>query len=264
MQGSSAQLLIMGGGFIPDENGTNPDVPIQNKVALAAIVKDCAECPEMVLIPAGSFVMGSEKTSNEQPLHRVTIRSFFMGKTEITQKQWMDVMGSNGSWFYGCGQDCPVDRVSWNDVQSFIIKLNQKSGQRYRLPSEAEWEYGARAGSSTEWSFGNDESILGNYAWYGGNSGYKPHQVGQKRPNAFGLFDTSGNVWEWTQDCWHGNYSGAPTDGSAWMTDCTDALKAVRGGSWGTSPESLRSAIRNGINPVSPSNFIGFRLARDL
>ena len=264
MQGSSAQLRIMGGGFIPDENGTNPDALIQNKVAPPAIIKDCAECPEMVVIPAGSFVMGSTKNAEEQPPYAVTVRIFLMGKTEVTQKQWTDVMGSNPSRFLKCGENCPIDNVEWKDINQFIAKLNQKTGQKYRLPSETEWEYAARAGTTSEWSFGNDVSRVGNYAWYEGNSGNKTQSVAQKLPNAFGLFDMHGNVWELTEDCFHENYAGAPTDGSAWTTGCADNRRVLRGGSWFNITANLRSAVRNWDFPVNRYNSFGFRLARDL
>ncbi len=220
------------------------------------------EATDMVQIPPGSFTMGSDKSSDEKPSHTVYIRSFLMGRTEVTQKQWLDVIGSNPSRFAACGPECPVENISWDNVQQFISKLNQKTGQNYRLPSEAEWEYAARAGTTTDWSFGNDESKLGNYAWYGGNSGSKTQAVGQKLPNAFGLYDMHGNVWEWTQDCWHGNYSGAPTDASAWTTGCSDNTRVLRGGSWVNFPAGLRSAFRIRNFPGHRDDSIGFRLAR--
>lgn len=263
-QCAAAQSLFK--GFIPDENGTNPEVLAQQWVTPGAIVKDCAECPEMVVIPVGSFVMGSTKNADEKPPHAVTVRRFLMGKTEITQKQWSDIMGSNPSQFAGCGQNCPVERVSWVDAQQFIARLNKKTGQKYRLPSEAEWEYAARAGSTTEWSFGDEGFKLRDYAVYRGNSaGYTTRVVGQKLPNAFGLFDMYGNVWEWTDDCWHENYRDAPSNGSAWKTVCDGFHRVLRGGSWYYNyPESFRSAVRLKYIPDSWSNDIGFRLARDL
>ena len=255
-------------GFIPDENGTKLDAAQSGKVtpilALGTSVNDCAECPEMVVIPAGSFVMGSDKSNDEKPSHTVYIRSFLMGRTEVTQKQWLDVMGSNPSRFDACGPECPVENVSWDGVQQFISKLNQKTGQNYRLPSEAEWEYAARAGTTTEWSHGNDESKLGNYAWFERNSGGKTQEVGQKLSNAFDIYDMHGNVWEWTQDCWHGSYAGAPTDGSAWTTGCSGNYRVLRGGSWGNYPAFLRSAIRIRYTPDFRGIGSGFRLAREL
>lgn len=217
---------------------------------------------DMVVIPAGSFTMGWEKYSDERPRHMVYIRSFLMGKTEVTQKQWQDVMGNNPSRFTACGPECPVENVSWVDIQQFIAKLNQKTDQTYRLPTEAEWEYAARAGTTTEWSFGNDESKLGNYAWHDRNSGNITQPVGRKLPNPFGLFDMHGNVWEWTQDCWHDNYSGAPSDGSAWTTACSGNSRVLRGGSWDFTSAGLRSSFRFKHTPGYQSGSHGFRLAR--
>ena len=216
----------------------------------------------MVLIPSGSFVMGADKNSDEKPPHTVAVRSFLMGKTEVTQGQWKAVMGSNPSRFSQCGDDCPVEQVSWDDAQDFIRKLNQKTGLAYRLPSEAEWEYAARAGSATDWSHGNDESRLADFAWYSINSGSKSQAVAQKRPNAFGLFDIHGNVWEWVEDCWHDNYAEAPMDGSAWTIGCSDSRRVLRGGSWGIGPSVLRSAIRGWYTPGGRSYNGGLRLAR--
>jgi formylglycine-generating enzyme required for sulfatase activity len=226
------------------------------------VIKDCADCPEMVAIPGGSFVMGADKNNDEKPPHPVTLRSFLMGKTEVTHGQWKVVMGSNPSRFSQCGDDCPVEQVSWNDAQAFIGKLNQKTGLAYRLPSEAEWEYAARAGSTTEWSFGDSENQLGEYAWYAGNSQSQSQRVTNKIPNAFGLFDMHGNVRGWVQDCWHGYYIGAPTDGSAWTTGCSGDYRVLRGGSWGSDPAYLRSAIRSRFTPDGRYDGSGFRLAR--
>ena len=240
----------------------------QQRAAPGTTIKDCADCPEMVVIPAGSFEMGSNEDPSERPVHRVNVPSFLIGKTEVTQGQWRAVMGSNPSYFGNCGDDCPVERVSWNDVQEFAQRLSQKTGKQYRLPSEAEWEYAARAGSSTKWSFGDNESQLGDYAWNLENSkrwfgGAQTQRVAQKRPNAFGLFDMHGNVLEWAQDCWHDNYSGAPTDGSAWTTGCSGINRRVlRGGSWSNYPAYLRSAFRIRNSPDIRTNYIGLRLAR--
>ena len=236
-------------------------------------IKDCADCPEMVVIPAGSFDMGSNDNTDERPVHRANVPSFLIGKTEVTQGQWRAVMGSNPSLFSSCGDDCPVERVSWNEAQQFAQRLSQKTGKQYRLPSEAEWEYAARAGSSTKWSSGDAEYQLVDYAWYSGNSQNRTQRVAQKRPNAFGVYDMHGNVWEWTQDCWHDNYSGAPTDGSAWTTGCSvypgytgqngrSGPKVFRGGSWNNSPLFLRSADRNWFTPGFRIDYIGLRLAR--
>ena len=161
---------------------------------------------EFMLIPAGTFMMGSEKGyADEKPQHRVTIsRPFYLGKYEVTQAQWEAVMGNNPSRFDG--RNNPVEQVSWEDVRVFIARLNAHEGHtRYRLPTEAEWEYAARAGSTSAYSFGDDAARLGQYAWYGDNSGKTTHPVGQKLPNAWGLHDMHGNVWEWVQG-WYGDY----------------------------------------------------------
>ena len=227
------------------------------------IIKDCADCPEMVVIPAGSFTMGSNEGAAERPVHRVNVPSFLIGKTEVTQGQWKAVMGSNPSLFSSCGDDCPVERVSWNDAQEFAQRLSQKTGKPYRLPSEAEWEYAARAGRNTKWSFGDNESQLGDYAWFRANSLDKTQRVAQQRPNAFGLYDMHGNVWEWVQDCLHDNYNGAPTDGSAWTTGCSSNDRVLRGGSWLYSPAYLRSAFRLRSTPDLRYGYDGgLRLAR--
>jgi len=272
VQGVRAQFNVSGPGFLPDENGTNLDDQQAKKGtpkgATVTVVKDCAECPEMVLIPAGSFVMGSMgsyRNRDEEPMHSVNLRSFLMGKTEVIQEQWEAVMGNNPS--KNKGPTLPVENVSWDDVQQFIVKLNKKTGHRYRLPSEAEWEYAARAGTTTEWSHGNDESKLGDYAWYGMSNASKTQAVGQKLPNPFGLFDMHGNVFEWTQDCWHYNYLGAPTDGSAWITGCSESQRVLRGGSRSVSSGVVRSAFRFRKAPSYQGDYydgFGFRLARDL
>lgn len=270
VQVAGAQGLFK--GFVPDENGTNLDEPqatktIQQKVSPGTIIKDCPECPEMLVLPGGSFLMGmppdpEPNFADEKPQHLVQIQSFAIGKYEVTQEHWVAVMGNNPS--YNKGLALPVEQISWDDIQQFIVKMNQKTGRRYRLPSEAEWEYAARAGSTTEWSFGSDESKLGSYAWYDKNSGGKTRAVGQKLPNAFGLFDMHGNVWEWVQDCWHDTYAGAPTDGSAWITGCYSNSRLVRGGSFNAGPMHLRSTDRNRISADIRGASGSFRLALDL
>ena len=232
--------------------------------SVGAVSKDCADCPEMVSIPAGSFDMGSNNAdgrASEQPVHRVNVRGFLMGKTEVTQGQWKALMGSNPSVFIQCGDKCPVEKVSWTDAQEFIKRLNAKTGQNYRLPSEAEWEYAARSGSQTNYSFGDDPKELSRFAWFDANSGNMTHPVGEKMANHFGLHDMHGNVWEWTQDCWNDNYAGAPADGSAWTAgDCS--RRVLRGGSWVNVPQYLRAAFRNWDTTASRSVNDGFRVAR--
>jgi formylglycine-generating enzyme required for sulfatase activity len=171
-------------------------------------------------------------------------------------------MGNNPSHFKG--DDLPVEQVSWNEVQDFIRKLNEKEGtDKYRLPSEAEWEYACRAGTTTRYSFGDSESKLGDYAWYRENSGGKmTHPVGKKKPNPWGLYDMDGNVWEWTQDTWYRDYDGAPTDGSAWES-AYFPLRVRRGGSWDSIAGSCRSASRGNNVPSRRNCFIGFRLLEE-
>ena len=227
--------------------------------------RDCAECPEMVLIPAGSFTMGSKGSMpNEKPEHTVNVQSFAMGKTEVTQGQWKAVIGTNPSQFKQCGEDCPVEYVSWNEVQTYIQKLNAISGKQFRLPSESEWEYACRAGSTGVYSFGEDLGQLDQYAWFDGNSGMRTHPVGQKRSNAFGLYDMYGNVWEWVEDWLHENYSGSPADGSVWVDGGEQIYRVRRGGSWNNNPPFVRSAFRYFANPVTRTANGGFRLARTL
>jgi len=226
------------------------------------VFKDCSDCPEMVQVPAGSFDMGSNNGDNdEKPVHRVTIsRSFAIGKTEVTQGQWRAVMGSNPSRFSSCGDDCPVESVSWDDAKEFMRKLNQKTGKTYRLPSEAEWEYACRAGRQQDYCGGDN---VDSVAWYDGNSGSKTHPAGQKQANAWGLYDMSGNVWEWVEDCWNGSYNGAPSDGGVWTAgEC--GRRVLRGGSWGNGPRNVRSAKRNGGGTTGRDDGLGFRLARML
>ena len=223
---------------------------------------------EFMLIPAGEFDMGSPssekaRNSNEGPVHRVTIsKAFYMGKYEVTQEQWREVMGTNLSDFKG--DDLPVERVSWNDIQEFIKKLNEReSTNKYCLPSEAEWEYATRAGTTTSYSFGDSSSDLGDYAWYYSNSGDKLHPVGQKQPNPWGLYDMQGNVWEWVQDLYHSSYDGAPTDGSAWE-DNSSSLRVIRGGQCVSFVRNCRSAVRLDYGPDDFQNCFGFRLLQEV
>ncbi len=165
-------------------------------------------------------------------------------------------MGTDPSYFKG--DNLPVEQVSWNDTQEFIEKLNEKEGtNKYRLPSEAEWEYAARTGTSTKYSFGDDESKLGEYEWYFNNSEGKTHDVGTKKPNPWGLYDIHGNVWEWVQDSWHTDYNGAPTDGSVWEGGGSGSAVS-RGGSWNCL--ACRSAWRYGWAQDARDFRLGFRL----
>jgi len=235
---------------------------------------------EMVQIPGGTFMMGSpdgekERYSNEGPQHQVKVPGFFMGKYEITQVQYKAIMGNNPSNFKGIKR--PVEQVSWNDAVEFCQKLSQKTGRTYRLSSEAEWEYACRAGTSTPFHFG--ETITTDLANYDGNYTYASAPKGQYRqqtievgsfsPNAFGLYDMHGNVWEWCQDYWHENYQGAPTDGSAWLSSGniitrlfrnSSNFRLLRGGSWLTIPRHCRSAYRYSLTPATRYITVGFRV----
>ena len=174
-------------------------------------------------------------------------------------------MGSNPSEFTGCGDNCPVERVSWNDAQEYLKKLSAKTGHQYRLPSEAEWEYACRAGETNEYC-GSDN--VDSVAWYGahaypvGDSDKTTNPVATKQANAFGLFDMSGNVWEWVADSYHTSYAGAPTDGSAWEGD--KSRRMLRGGSWDYYPQYVRASVRGWDEPISRTSFYGIRVARTL
>jgi formylglycine-generating enzyme required for sulfatase activity len=222
-------------------------------------------------IPAGRYEMGSYKDDHEKPLHEVALQEFWMAEHTVTQRLWVAVMKSlpnllTDSKFIN--PRYPVIVVSWEDAVRFSQKLNDLLGLSnqygYRLPTEAEWEYAARAGTTTDYGFEGGASVLGEYAWYGENAGGHPHVVGQKQPNTFGLYDMHGNIWEWCQDHYHNNYEGAPVDGSAWEDDGEAADRVIRGGSWYHSDIYCRSARRFRGAPGSRSNFVGFRLSRTL
>jgi formylglycine-generating enzyme required for sulfatase activity len=234
----------------------------------------------LIHIPAGSFDMGSYDDSSwswcypcEQPVHTVNIGyDFYLGKYEITQGQWLAVMGSEPASGYGDGNDYPVYNVSWNDCQAFITALNALGQGTFRMPSEAEWEYACRAGTTTRFSFGdstcnpNDSTPcdLSYYAWWGGNNSPNGTKVvGQKLPNAFGLYDMHGNVTEWCQDWWHGDYAGAPNDGSAWEAG-GGTYRVFRGGDWLNTARFSRSSHRDRYYPTLTSSHLAFRVARDL
>jgi len=227
-------------------------------------MKDCEVCPGLVEIPGGHFEMGaSAGDADAKPLHRVNVSGFLLGQTEVTYGQWKALMGPSSGSISQCGDDCPVSQVSWDDAQMYVQKLSERSGKMYRLPSEAEWEYAARAGGPSKWSFGDEESQLDRHAWYGVNSLGRTQTVGQKQANAFGLFDMYGNVWEWVQDVWHPSYSGAPADGSAWMSGGDGELRVLRGGAWFDKPASVGSSYRSWNTSVVHYHGAGLRVARN-
>jgi eukaryotic-like serine/threonine-protein kinase len=228
---------------------------------------------DMVAIPAGEFVMGSpsdelERGDSEGPQHTVTVPAFFMGRFAVTQAQYQRLMGENPSYFTENGASRPVERVSWRDATAFCEKLSQQAGRAYRLPSEAEWEYACRAGTTTPFYFGptittNLANYDGNYTYGNGAKGVYREQtteVGSFPPNAFGLYDMHGNVSEWCADHMHKNYEGAPTNGTAWLSDDEAAFWLLRGGSWINLPRFCRSAFRISNLPLLRSNRVGFRV----
>ena len=230
--------------------------------------KDCDECPEMVAVPGGEFIMGSEDgASEEQPVHRVRIpRSVAIGKFEVTFDEWDACASSGGCGGHRAGDETwgrgrrPVVHVSWHNAMSYVAWLSRKTGKKYRLLSEAEWEYVARAGTTTKYHSGN--SIFPFLANYDRNIG-KTVPVGNYAANGFGLHDVHGNVWEWVGDCWSGSYVGAPTDGGLQRSgDC--AFRVLRGGSWISSLGSVRSATRIRVGTLDHRNTYGFRVARTL
>ncbi|MCY7333365.1 MAG: bifunctional serine/threonine-protein kinase/formylglycine-generating enzyme family protein [Pseudanabaena sp. CAN_BIN31] len=212
-----------------------------------SLVLDCGKDVELQLvnIPAGRFSMGGNNYDTEKPIHQVTLKAFRMSKYPITQKQYMAVMGNNPSNFKG-NENCPVEQVSWNDAITFCKKLSQITGQNVKLPSEAQWEYACRAGSQRKYCFGDNADKLEHYAWYDKNSGSETHPVGEKLPNAWGLHDMHGNVWEWCEDVWHDNYNDAPNDGTAWLIGSGEQnRRALRGGSWCYNDFLCLSTVRD-------------------
>ena len=275
----------------PTREPVDPQRPAED-MRPGAVFRDCGACPEMVVVPAGRFMMGSpegEGSSIERPRHNVTIASAFgVGVYEVTFDEWDACVGAGGcvghapddeGW--GRGRR-PVMNVSWHDAQAYVGWLSRETGERYRLLSEAEWEYVARAGTETARYWGESESGQCRYANGYDGTGHAKHAyydieepvgcadgyadtapVGSYTPNAFGLYDVLGNVSEWTQDCWNGSYSGAPTNGSVWQSgDCSQ--RVLRGASWLYGPRSLRSAVRFRF-PVGLRSFsFGFRVARTI
>ncbi len=241
--------------MVPKQSGPNPANRdrIRNSIG-----------QEFVYTKPGTFMMGSPPDEPGRNLderqHQVTLtKGFFIQTTEVTQGQWRKVMGNNPSSFKSCGEDCPVERISWRGALAFIMKLNRKEGtNRYRLPTEAEFEYAARAGNTTSFFCGDSGDCIYEYGWYNSNSGTKSHPVGQKLANAWDLYDMHGNVWEWCQDWYKKNYPpGSVTDPTG---PSTGWKRVARGGSWYYSIRGLRSAFRNGFEPDKDPNDGGFRL----
>lgn len=237
--------------------------------------RDPATGLDMIYVNAGCFLMGDSSGlggPEEKPVHEVCVDNFYIGKYEVTQGQWKSVMGSNPSIHTVCGANCPVENVSWNEVQSFLSKLNTNktkvkiSSGQYRLPTEAEWEYSARsAGKSEQYSGGE---ILADVAWYyyfSGEDGYRwgTQPVGAKRPNGIGLFDMTGNVWEWTND-WFGSdfYASSPRKNP--VGPVSGDRRVLRGGGWRNGAYDLRTSYRNYLKPDYRSDSVGFRLLKTM
>jgi formylglycine-generating enzyme required for sulfatase activity len=275
----AAQSVKIEPGKKPTPKPATP-TPTPRKPIVSRTPRLSAPKIEMVLVPEGAFLMGSPenepgrsedeglqhrftqgmsplrlRSKDEGPQHRVTVRSFYIGKYEVTQAQWRAVMGGDPSAYKG--DDLPVENVSWDDAKEFCRRLSQTTGEEYRLPTEAEWEYACRA--RTTGAFAGDLDAM---AWYGANSDGRTHPVGRKRPNAFGLYDMHGNVWEWCEDDWHGSYANATYDGSAWMEPKRNSWRVLRGGGWNVAAASCRSANRYGTSPINRSDFLGIRLVR--
>ncbi len=272
-------------GELPREG--EEESPVEGEMLTETILLPGGVPLELVRIPAGSFWMGSSdveqsRDSNEGPVHKVTINyDFYIGKYEVTQAQWRAVMGSlpeGYAWDYGRGRTYPAYYISWDDAQAFIKGLNAHLTETdhglapLRLPSEAEWEYACRAFTTTRFYFGDslsvdddcrDDDTRSKYMWYcGNNSHFGSKPVGEKLPNAFGLHDMSGNVYEWCEDDCHGDYTDAPNDGRAWIKESRSWVHVFRGGEWYGYAEYCRSAYRSFASSNHRCRYIGFRLAR--
>lgn len=220
---------------------------------------------ELVRLPPGEFMMGSPageegRRDNEGPAHTVRVaKAFYLGRYEVTEAQWSAVMPENPSRYKG--DELPVHWVSAVDAEAFCRQLTARVGRTVRLPTEAEWEYACRAGSTTAYNFGDSGTDLDKYAWYDGHGRRSPSPVGGKQPNAWGLYDMLGNVWEWCQDAYRPSYDGAPADGSARPPETDDDFRRVlRGGSWFDKAPVLRSASRMGRPAAMRSIYMGFRI----
>ena len=209
----------------------------------------------MVYVSGGTFIMGGDESSDQTPTHSVTLSSYYICKYEVTQALWRAVMGSNPSKFKG--DNLPVEQVSWNDCQTFINRLNSYTGRNFRLPTEAEWEFAARGGNYSRRYKYSGSNYIGDVAWYTDNSGNRTHPVGTKQANELGLYDMSGNVWEWCSD-WYGSYSSYSQNDPTGPNSGSD--RVIRGGCWSFPARGCRSFIRFHITPGGHSYYIGLRL----
>lgn len=216
----------------------------------------------MIEVEGGTFAMGCagidgmECPGKERPVHSVTLSSFYMMKTEVTQALWREVMGNNPSKFVGC-DDCPVEMISWNEIEAFIIELNNLTGKTFRLPTEAEWEYACRGGNKSKGYYFSGDNKVSNTAWSVETSGEKTQPVAKLAPNELGLYDMSGNVWEWCNDWYFGYKSAAQTDPKG---SDNGLYKVVRGGAWNSNFYDCRISFRSSETPETAMESIGFRL----
>jgi len=267
---SNEKVATVVGGLVTGKSEGSATITVTtkdgNKTATCQVtVKQLhAAEPEMVTVKGGTFTMGCtdgdcDPLNRDIPTHQVTLSDFKIAKYEVTQKQWKAVMGNSSNPSKFKGDDLPVENVTWDDVQNFITRLNEASGKKYRLPTEAEWEYAARGGNESKgYAFsGSDIMKIGDVAWYKNTSGNKTHAVGTKAPNELGIYDMSGNVAEWCSD-WYAVYTADSQTNPA--GPATGAFRVFRGGSWGDTRE-CRVASREGDKPSYRSNTCGFRLA---
>lgn len=212
---------------------------------------------KFVWAPSGCFQMGGNGEAFEKPIHKVCVQGVWVGRYEVTQKQYQQIMGENLSKFQG--ENNPMDFVSWQDAANFTNKMSSAANTKVRLLSEAEWEYACRAGGAHEAYCGN--GAVDKLGWYSGNSDKTTHPVGQLNANAWGLHDMSGNVFEWTEDCQNNSYKGAPADGSAWVAgNCV--MRVGRGGAWNNNPDVLSASHRKFDDAGGPDSTNGFRVVR--
>lgn len=218
---------------------------------------------EMIKVEGGTFWMGNNHSEfdDEKPAHQVTVPGFYMGKYQVTQAVWELVIGKNPSDFKGSNR--PVENISWDEITNkFLPRLNEITGKHYRLPSEAEWEYAARGGVHQAPFIYSGSNYLNEVGWYNDNNLKETRPIGLKRPNSLGIYDLSGNVWDWCADVWHENYVDAPKDGSAWVKDGEQSCRVVRGGSWNYNVVNCRVSFRTRYVANYFNYNLGFRLAR--
>jgi formylglycine-generating enzyme required for sulfatase activity len=265
-------VLFLGLRWLVVQAGAANLIPADSRPARNTAITDIFSADSFVPIPGGEFLMGNppdpavtpvdggSRWTSEQPQHQVRLAAFELGKYEVTQRQWDALMERNPSYFKNPAQ--PVEQVSWNRAHEFITRLNALDPTNtYRLPTEAEWEYACRAGSADDTPAGLD-SIAWYYSPATADEKPQPHPVGQKAPNAWGLCDLIGNVWEWCEDVWHPTYVNAHADGSAWLTNEPENERVLRGGSWLNRAEDCRPGRRWHAHVDFKNNFIGFRLVR--